>query len=228
MIQILLSYYIDNDSPYYIGTGKPQITPNNQIDKGDDYNTYTIKVENHCGTHVDAPRHFISTGRRISEYCVEDLTFENPVIIKTPKGPGELIEVDDLKRSDLDGADCLFFKTGFGNYREEDRNKYLTQNPGISPEAVQWLRENHQTIKCIGIDSISISRYKDDVIAKETHITAFKRNVNCGDPLLLIEDMKLHDKLLDGLSLTRVTVVPWQINGIDSAPCTVIAELYSI
>ncbi len=225
MIQILLSYYIDNDSPYYIGTGKPQITPNNQIVKGDDYNTYSIKVENHCGTHVDAPKHFISSGRGISEYGIEDLIFENPLIIESPKGPGELIGVDDLKNSDLDGADCLFFKTGFGRYREEDRNKYLTQNPGISPETILWLRENHQTIKCIGIDTISISRYDDDLIAKETHITAFEKNVNWGNPLLLIEDMKLHFKLLDDLNLTRVTVVPWQINGIDSAPCTVIASL---
>jgi len=223
--KILLSYYIDNNSPYYIGTTKPNITPNNQIEKGDDYNTYTIKVGNHCGTHVDAPRHFISSGKGISSYNMGDLTFKNPLILECLKGSGELIEVDDLKESYIDGYDCIFFRTGFGKYREENRNKYLTQNPGISPDAIKWIRKNHQTVKCLGIDCISMSRYNDDLKAKKTHITAFKENIEYGSPLILIEDMKLHFTHLEKLNLNSVTVVPWQINGIDSAPCSVIASI---
>ena len=72
LTKILLSYYIDNDSPYYVGTTKPSITPNNQIETGDDYNTYIINVFNHIGTHVDAPKHFISKGKKISEYDINE------------------------------------------------------------------------------------------------------------------------------------------------------------
>ncbi len=225
MTNILLSYFIDNKSPFYIGTAKPSIKPNNQILMGDDYNTYTIKVENHCGTHVDAPRHFISSGKGIFEYNIKELTFEPPLLLECQKDPGELITVEDVSKADLDGFDCILFKTGFGKYRDEERNKYLTQNPGISPGTVHWLRENYQNIRCLGIDSISISRYGTDKIAKETHLTAFRENKNYGNPLLLIEDMKLDGIHVKDRNFRSMVVVPWQITGIDSAPCTIIANL---
>ena len=224
MKNFLLSYYIDNNSPFYVGTTKPMIKPKNQIVAGSDYNTYIIEVENHCGTHVDAPRHFISTGKGISDYNIMELTFEHPLILECPKGPGELIEVEDVSKVDLDGYDCILFKTGFGKYRQANRKMYLTQNPGISPETVQWLRKNHKKVRCLGIDCISISRYGDDEIAKNTHVSAFSENENHGEPLLLIEDMKL-DKNFENYDLRNIIVVPWQIKGIDSAPCTVVANI---
>ena len=68
---------------------------------------------------------------------------------------------------------------------------YLTQNPGVSPDTIHWIRKNHQNIRCIGIDCISMARYDDAEIAKKTHITAFKIDESYGEPLLFIEDMKL-------------------------------------
>ena len=98
--KILLSYNIDNNSPYYIGTTKPSITPNTQIENGDDYNSYIINVFNHCGTHVDAPRHFISGAKEISEYDIVELSFNNPLIIDCKKSPGKLITVEDIKTTE--------------------------------------------------------------------------------------------------------------------------------
>ncbi len=225
MKQILLSYYIDNNSPYYIGTTKPSITPNNQIIRGDDYNTHIIQVENHCGTHVDAPKHFIDNGKEISEFSIMDLTFNHPIILDCQKGPDELITPEDLSKTDIDEFDCVLFRTGFEKYRDNDLDKYLTQNPGISPETIDWLRHKHQNIKCLGIDTISMARFNDGEIAKKTHITAFKENIEYGDPLLLIEDMKLREVITELHDIESLTVVPWQVRGIDSAPCTVIARL---
>jgi arylformamidase len=222
--KILLSYYIDNNSPYYIGTSKPSIKPNTQIENGDDYNSYIIEVFNHCGTHVDAPQHFISGARGISEYDINELSFDNPLIIECKKNPDKLITVEDVETTDLDGFDCILFKTGLEKYREENLDMYLTQNPGVSPDTIHWIRKNHQNIRCIGIDCISMARYNDAKIAKRTHITAFKINESYGEPLLFIEDMKLEKVGIDQ-TISNLIVVPWQIKGIDSAPCTVIADL---
>jgi arylformamidase len=224
LTKILLSYYIDNDSPYYVGTTKPRITPNNQIETGDDYNTYIINVFNHIGTHVDAPKHFISKGKRISEYDINDLFFKKPLILECNKDSRELVTVEDISKNNLEGYDCILIKTGFGRYRKKDLNKYLTENPGVSYELIHWLRENHQNIKCIGIDCISIARYNDDKNAKKTHITAFTDNKFYGEPLLLIEDMDLGE-LNHESRIIDMIIVPWQINGIDSAPCTIIADI---
>ena len=220
----MLSYNIDNNSPYYIGTTKPTITPNTQIENGDDYNSYIIEVFNHCGTHVDAPRHFISDARGISEYDIGELSFDNPLIIDCKKNPGKLITVRDVETIDLNGFDCILFRTGLEKYREEDLDMYLTQNPGVSPDTIHWIRRNHPNIRCIGIDCISMARYNDAEIAKKTHITAFKIDESYGEPLLFIEDMKLKELGRDQ-NINNLMIVPWQIKGIDSAPCTVIGSI---
>ena len=224
MKTVLLSYFIDNYSAYYVGTTKPVIKPNNQIAWGEDYNTYIIHVGNHCGTHVDAPRHFISSGKSIYDYDIMELIFKDPFVLDCEKGPEELITVDDLSEIDLSGYDCLFIRTGFGRNRDEDLNKYLTEYPSISPELILWIRKTFKNIKCIGIDIISITRYDDAKMLKEAHVNAFIGDENYGDPLLLIEDMNF-DLLKEDDHLKRVIVVPWQVKGIDSAPCTVIAEV---
>lgn len=220
MKTVFLSYPIENNSPHYIGTTKPFLEPITQIKNGDDYNTYEITVGNHSGTHIDAPKHFVDTGKSINDYSPEDLNFKNPIILDCPKKPYTLITVEDINKVELDNCDCLLFKTGFGSYRETELQKYLTKGPGIAAETVDWIRKNHPQIRCLGIDTISMSRYEDAENAKETHITGFKTSSNYGEPLLFIEDMNLDFD--DSLKLDEVLVVPWQIKGVDSAPCTVI------
>ena len=88
----------------------------------------------------------------------------------------------------------------------------------------QWLRENYPQIICIGIDCISISSFQKAKQGKEAHLNAFRENEKLGKPLLIVEDMKLQE--IKNLStIQSITVVPWQIKGIDSAPCTVIAKI---
>ena len=216
----ILSYPIENNSPHYIGTTKPVLEALTQIKNGDDYNTYEITVGNHTGTHIDAPNHFVDTGKSIIDYNPEDLIFKNPILLDCPKKPYTLITVEDINNVALDNCDCLLFKTGFGNYRKTDLQKYLTKSPGIATETVDWLRKNYPQIRCLGIDTISMSRYDDAKNLKETHVAGFKTSSEYGEPLLFIEDMNLDFDIK--LKLKEVTVVPWQIKGIDSAPCTVI------
>jgi kynurenine formamidase len=42
-------------------------------------------------------------------------------------------------------------------------------------------------------------------------------------PLLLIEDM--HLSTIDSSKLEMIFVLPWQIKGVDSTPCTVLAKM---
>jgi len=183
-----------------------------------------ITLHNHAGTHVDAPAHFISGGRPISDYSLDELIFENPMLIGCPKTPGGQIGLGDISTKKLEDIDCLLLRTGFGRFRKKDPETYRTQNPGITPEAIQWIRKEHPRIRCIGVDSISISAFQDREQGREAHKTAFKKEDYSGEPLLIIEDMKLsaittHDKL------KKVLIIPWQISGIDSAPCVVLAEV---
>jgi kynurenine formamidase len=221
---ITLSYTLEETSPVHIGLKKPEIYHNSQISKGKGYNSYIINVENHSGTHVDAPGHFIDGGKIISDYSPDELVFNNPLILDCPKKHQELIKVDELFDMNLDGKDCIIFRTGFGKYRKDDPETYLTLNPGIESDLVYWMRKNYPEIKCIGIDCVSISSFKNPEDGKKAHLNAFMENEELGEPLVLVEDMKL-DNIENNDSIKSIIVVPWQIKGIDSAPCTVLAQI---
>lgn len=223
MTFVKLSYMIENDSPVHIGLKSPDISPNNQISNGNGYNTYMINVENHSGTHIDAPGHFIEGGKIISDYDPNELVFHNPVILDCPTNQEEQISIEDISNFNLKGKDCIVFHTGFGKYRKENIDTYLTLNPGIEPDLVYWIRKNYPEIRCIGIDCVSISSFKKPEEAKKAHINAFMKNKNLGEPLLLVEDIKIDNiKKLDAIK--TLIVVPWNIKGIDSAPCIVLAK----
>lgn len=218
----MLSHSLEDNSPVHVDLKKPEIKQNNFISR-DGYNSYFIKAENHSGTHVDAPGHFLEDGKLISHYTPAELIFKNPLILDLPKNADELIEIKDIETGNFDNVDAIFFKTGFENFRNENTEKYLTGNPGISPEVINWIRRNYPEIRTVGMDIISMSAYKHPELGKEAHINAFKKSNGLGEPLLLIEDMKLSH--IQNMSLEKVMIVPWQINGVDSAPCTVIAKM---
>ena len=153
---IKLSYDLQVNSPVHVDLNKPEIKQNNFISK-EGYNSFIINVENHCGTHVDAPAHFLEEGKLISEYSPEELTFKNPLVLDIPKDGNELIEIQDIEELNLNNVDMLIFKTGFEKFMDVDVDKYLIENPGVTPEAVKWIRENFPNIRCLGIDCVSMS-----------------------------------------------------------------------
>lgn len=218
---LCLSYPISVETPVYGNLPKPKITPYKSIAKGDSCNICTITICNHIGTHVDAPTHFVPRGRPISDYLPEELTFRHAQLIDIPKGPGEYVEKEDVKAKISNKTDCLLVRTGFGVLR--DKNIYRTNNPGISPETILWLRQKIRKIRCIGIDSISISGFQDRPRGRKAHLAAFENHKGLSEPLLLLEDMNL-TVLRKGEKIRKLQIVPWLVVGIDSAPCTVIAE----
>lgn len=219
---ISLSYPIDSKTPTHGKSPKPRIKPHTSKSAGGTSSTYIVTVHNHTGTHVDAPAHFVPNGRRISEYSTGELTFLKPALIEMPKAPGEWVEEEDVKKVRLRNADCLLIRTGFGAFRNKD--VYRTNNPGISPKAILWLRREMKNIRCIGIDSISISGFQDRPRGRRAHLAAFEMRDGLGEPLLLIEDMNLA-VLKSGAKIQKIMIVPWFISDIDSAPCTVLAEV---
>jgi kynurenine formamidase len=223
MKYILLSYQINEDTPVHKSLPMPGIIPYSQISKGDDFNSVIISIHNHTGTHIDAPKHFLDDGKLISEYHLDELVFKKPVMVDCLKRDGLLIIPENLQHASqmLKNSDCLLLHTGFGQYRSEER--YLTFNPGIASETIQWIREEYPNIRCIGIDSVSISSFQHRNDGVEAHKVAFRIQKGLGEPLLLIEDMNL--STLSNSILKSIIVLPWQVSGIDGAPCTVLAEI---
>jgi kynurenine formamidase len=239
MNYIYLSYGLTENSPVYKGLKNISIIHYSTIPENG-YNTHIISIENHSGTHVDAPAHFLKDGKCISEYGIEELIFDKVLVIEILRKGGEEINIEDLKNTDkifykgvdnvnglndkLGETDFLIIRTGFYKYRQEDSEKYLTQNPGLSPDLIEYLRENFPSIRAIGMDCISVSSFGNPDIAIKTHQNAFIKSEKYGEPLLLVEDMDLSNISTED-RIKKLFLMPWQIEGVDSAPCTVILEV---
>lgn len=219
---ILLSHLIDEFTPLYGNTPQVKIEPYSLIDNGDSSNTSLITIHCHSGTHVDAPKHFIDDGISISDFSLEQLIFKNPVIVDCSINNSLLIMQHHLIEyaDQLKMADCLLLRTGSENFRDED--KYRTLNPGIAADTIKWIRREYPHIRCIGIDTISISSYRHRIEGRKAHRAAFEY-LEGSKPLLLVEDMKL--SAAADSKLERIIIFPWQVKGVDSAPCTVVAKI---
>jgi len=209
----LLSYPLNFQTPLYGNIEPIQI----KIKEQDSIMTARISFSNHSGTHLDAPRHFFKSGRSISDYSIEELIFNSPLLIDCPKKENELITIDDLKS--IRDCDLLLIRTGFYKYRGSE--KYRLCNPGISPETAEWIRRNHPAIRAIGIDTISISAFQKREVGRRAHQILLKSNGFPGDPVLLIEDLNLSGEFN---KLKKVYAIPLFIEGVDSMTCTVIGE----
>lgn len=218
---IVLSYKIDESIPMYGDTPRPKFIEHKSMEKGDSSNTHKIELYNHSGTHVDAPAHFIKGGKGINEYKIEELIFENVAVVEIEKQEGEIIGLNDVKK--LKGNfDCILIKTGFCNKRNEE--VYVKNNPGLSADAVEWIRTNLKSVKCIGLDTISITGFQNREEGREAHKKAFEKKEEFGEPLLLIEDMDLREVNKDS-KIKEVRMISWNIEIKNGAPCIITAEL---
>lgn len=122
-------------------------------------NAQYIQTSNHMGTHLDAPRHFVTGGKTIDELPLEWLYGEGVIVdlsddldeldVFTP----EMIE----DRVDVQEGDILFIHTGWHRYAqfgdEPDEEKYIHRHPGPHHDIVDWLLE--KKIHLWGVDMIS-------------------------------------------------------------------------
>jgi arylformamidase len=218
--RVILSYPIEEKTPLYGDTPQVSIRPLKSIGSQGGSRSYILSMCNHSGTHVDAPAHFIENGKQITDFSQEDLVFNKPFILNCPKEPNEWVGKEDVANIPPD-SDFVLVLTGFWRFRSQPR--YRTENPGMSPEAIEAIRRDTK-VRCIAIDSISISGFQDRQKGRESHKAAFVENKVFGPPLLLIEDINAAP-VQDPVRLVNVMVFPWQVKGIDSAPCTVLAEV---
>ena len=211
-----LSYPFTTIMPVY---GNPaQVLDIEQLkcpSKGDSCSTYRIIFENHWGTHVDAPAHFFKTGRTVADYPADFWLFKRPQVINVSLKSAELLKIKHLKKISKI-TDLLLVRSGW--FKKRGKPDYSLRNPGVHAEVGEYLRHQYPNIRAIGFDWISLSSRLDRDMGRLAH-RVFLNPLKPGKPILIIEDMDLSAA---GKSLRQVQVAPWQIRGVDSAPCTIV------
>lgn len=216
---LLLSHILSTKTPAYDVEPTLILKPHRQIEKRDSSNSYILELQNHLGTHVDAPNHFHTNGRKISEFRIEELVFQNVPVLDTPKSEGELIVPKDFEgfEGELGGAEMFLLRTGFERYRESDKQRFSSRGPCFSAAAASFLQETYHKLRGIGIDTISLSSPLQREEGREAHRILLSKN-----DFIIVEDMRLSEAVR---TIRRLIIVPLFVEEVDSAPCMVLAEL---
>ena len=212
-----LSHFLSEKTPLYgNGTGI-SFSPYKEIDKGDSCNTMNISFPNHVGTHIDLPSHFDPDGKTLGDYHPHFWEFNQIEWVDISNKVKESELITSVKFPDINNpeTDLLLIKTGFGKFRGTD--KYTLTPPGLASELAHYLRSKFPKLRCVGMDLISVSSFSNREEGRKAH-HAFL-NPSDGEPILLIEDMKLNYNI----SFNKVIVAPLLIDNADGAPCTVLA-----
>ncbi len=218
-----LSYTLNVREHAFPGAPTMRIEPFESMQKGDQLNTYNVTLFNHFGTHMDGPNHFNGQGKQLYELDLSTFIFERPLLVDIPKGKGELVEPEELMQFDeaIRSADLLLVRSGFSAVRASDNKAYSEEGPAISARAAELIVERYQNLKAVGMDWISLSsplHLEDGIRAHQ--IMLGKTGAN---PVLIIEDIDLSG--LDPDALETVFALPLFVEGIDSAPVTVLAKI---
>ena len=182
----------------------PELTPLSQISRGDPANVTRLSLGSHTGTHVDAPRHFLSEGKTVEALALDALC-----------GPARVIHVDDttsVKRHQLErhrGIERMLLQT---------RNGALWNKRGfqkdfvyLEPDAADWLVA--QGTRLVGIDYLSIEQFGSRDY--RTH------HALLGAGVVIVEGLDLRNVEPGDYMLW---CLPLKVVGADGAPCRAVLQ----
>jgi arylformamidase len=160
-------------------------------------NVGAIRMSTHCGTHVDAPFHFLDDGQKVDELPPE--TFVGPALVVDVRGR-EKIARDHLPR-DMKGATRLLLRTDAWN----DRHVFPESVPVLESDVPDWL--GAQGIVLLGIDLPSVDAIDSKDLANH-HALARNR-------IVILESLNLRD-VAEGVY--NLVAAPLRVVAGDAAP----------
>lgn len=167
-------------------------------EESESVNVGMITTSTHIGTHIDAPFHFDSDGKRVHELDL-DLYVGKARVIDV--SGNKSIGVEELKNFDLTNVRRILLRTNSW----ENRLQFPNEIPVLKPEIAPYLAE--RGVQLIGVDIPSVDAL--DSKGLETHHSLNKHGIH----------------ILEGIVLEHVTcgdyeliALPLFIEGADGSP----------
>ena len=177
------------------------------------WNATTLTLYSHCGTHMDAPRHFLEDGATIEQQDLAVCSGPAIVLDLTPVEPRELISIERLRpwEDRIRPGVRLLLRTDWSQHIGTDA--YRDQLPRVSSELARWLVE-HQ-VALLGVEPPSVADVNNHEELTEVHQILFRGNV------LIVEGLAG----LDALQQDQVEFIalPLKVTGGDGTPVRAIA-----
>jgi kynurenine formamidase len=166
---------------------------------------------------------FYSRWKRIAEFPIDEIIFNAPLLLDIPKDLGELLVTEDLvtHRNRIEKADLLLIRSNVNKFKYTRPKEFTSNGPALHSEAAKYLMDTFPNLRAIGVDWISIAppSFMPDGVYTHQYLLGKHHDHH----LFIMEDMNLEG--LPSEHLVRVLAFPLLVDGIDSAPATVVAEL---
>ncbi|MCK0102553.1 cyclase family protein [Pseudohalocynthiibacter sp. F2068] len=162
-----MTHTYDETFPTYFGTpGFSKEAVFNFADNG--FNVFNLSINEHTGTHIDAPLHFSADGASVDEIPISDLVVPLCVVHiheRAANDPNAQVTPDDLKswiaaNGPIPDKACVAMhsgwdaKTGGAGFRNAD-DAGVMHFPGFHIEATQMLLEETNAA-ALAVDSLSL------------------------------------------------------------------------
>lgn len=162
-----MTHVYDETFPTYFGA--PGIEINQAFNyKENGFNLFNLAINEHTGTHIDAPLHFSADGQSVDEIPVANLVVPLCVVdiaAKAEDNPDAQVTPDDLSawiaaNGDIPDKACVAMhsgwagKTGGDDYRNVGADEKM-HFPGFHVEAAQMLMEQTGAV-AIAVDTLSL------------------------------------------------------------------------
>ena len=177
------------------------------------WNSSTLNIYSHAGTHMDAPVHFGVSKKSIDEIDLERCIGKAWLIDIPDCKPKQLLEVKDLGNvaGDFKKNDSLVFRTGWSEHI--NTTKYRNELPRIGAELADWCVKN--SVKIIGVEPPSVA----DVNNLE-EVTLIHKILLNGD-ITIIEGLCNLDKIKE--AHFTLYAIPLKIKNCDGSPARAFA-----
>lgn len=179
----------------------------------DGWNATTITLYSHCGTHMDAPRHFLASGPTLEQMDLDACQGRARVVDLSQVGPKELISVEHLSpwANRIRAGERLLLRTDW--HRRFGTPEYRNALPRIAPALATWLVERQ--IALLGVEPPSVA----DVNNLE-ELTIVHR-ILLGGGVVIVEGLAHLDQL--HRDEVEFIALPLRIVGGDGCPVRAIA-----
>ena len=121
----------------------------------DGWNAKTLHLYSHCGTHMDAPKHFGVSDQTIDQIPLDKCMGPAWLVNLSGIEPRSLITVEDLgpHQQKIQTGDGLLIRTGWSGY--VGRPEYRDALPRLSLELAQWCADNG--VRILGVEPPSVA-----------------------------------------------------------------------
>ncbi|MBP7735708.1 MAG: cyclase family protein [Spirochaetes bacterium] len=192
-----------NTMPVWPGDPPVIVERTKSISKGNSCNLTSLAMGVHCGTHIDAPLHFMDRGRAVDDIPLDVLNGPCRVVGIDAKS---LIEKKHIENLGLGGYKRILFKTANSELWKNNTAAFYEGFTALGLSAAEYLAE--LGVSLVGIDYLSIESFHAE---KEhpVHKMLLKNNI------VILESVDL-----SGVQPAEYELVclPLRITGAEGAP----------